>query len=270
MSPLDLAVLALAGLCALFALAWVGCRLLDNCGFVDVAWAYAFTATAGVYAWLGPGWFLRRFTIAAMAGLWSVRLGSHLLQRVAAHHPVEDGRYAQLRRDWAGNFGPKMAGFFQLQAASVALLSAPFLLPVFNPAPRFHVLELAGVCLWFAALLGETAADAQLAAFKRDPANRGRVCAAGLWRLSRHPNYFFEWLVWVACALFALASPWGWVALLGPAGILWLLLRVTGIPLTEEQAVRSKGDAYRRYQQTTSVFVPWFPRSGPAAPPASR
>ncbi len=263
MSPLPLIALGLAGLCVLFGGLYLFCRRLDNYGFVDVAWAYAFAALAAFYAWFGPGWYLRRFMIAAIAVLWSVRLGSHLLKRVAAHHPVEDGRYVQLRRDWAGNFGPKMAGFFQLQAASVVLLGVAFLAPVFNPAPRFHLLEIIGVCLWFVALYGEAVADAQLAAFKRDPANRGRVCDAGLWRLSRHPNYFFEWLVWVAFFVFALASPWGWLAVIGPASILYLLLRVTGIPLTEEQAVRSKGDAYRRYQQTTSAFVPWFPRKVP-------
>ncbi len=265
MSPLPLIALALAGLCVLFALLWLVCRRLDNYGFVDVAWAYAFAPLAVFYAWFGPGWFLRRFTLAALGVLWSVRLGSHLLKRVAAHHPVEDGRYVQLRKDWAGNFGPKMAGFFQLQAASVVLLGLAFLLPVFNTAPRFHLLEIIGVCLWFVALYGEAIADAQLAAFKRNPANKGRVCDVGLWRLSRHPNYFFEWLVWVALFVFALASPRGWVAVIGPASILFLLLRVTGIPLTEEQAVRSKGDAYRRYQQTTSAFIPWFPKQPASA-----
>ena len=269
MSPLPLIALALAGLCTLFALLWLLCRRLDNYGFVDVAWAYAFAPLAVFYAWFGPGWYLRRFMIAGIAVLWSVRLGSHLLKRVAAHHPVEDGRYVQLRRDWAGNFGPKMAGFFQLQAASVVLLGVVFLPSVFNAAPRFHLLEIIGVCVWFVALYGEAIADAQLAAFKRNPANRGRVCDAGLWRLSRHPNYFFEWLVWVAFFVFALASPWGWLSLLGPASILYLLLRVTGIPLTEEQAVRSKGDAYRRYQQTTSAFIPWFPKQPSSATTAN-
>jgi steroid 5-alpha reductase family enzyme len=179
------------------------------------------------------------------------------------HHPVEDGRYVQLRRDWAGNFGPKMFGFFQLQAASVVLLGAGFLLICRNPAPALQPLEIAGIVLWVIALAGEALADAQLAAFKREPANRGRVCAVGLWRYSRHPNYFFEWLVWVAYFVFALASPQGWIAVVGPASILYLLLRVTGIPLTEEQSLRSKGEAYRQYQKTTSAFVPWFPRNLP-------
>jgi steroid 5-alpha reductase family enzyme len=90
------------------------------------------------------------------------------------------------------------------------------------------------------------------------------VCTRGLWRYSRHPNYFFEWLIWVSYAVFALSAPWGWIGLIAPASILYLLLRVTGIPLTEQQSIRSKGAAYLRYQQTTSAFVPWFPRQGPS------
>jgi steroid 5-alpha reductase family enzyme len=260
MTALALCTLALAGLCVAFAVCYALCRRVDNYGFVDVAWSFAFGPVAIFYAWNAEGWYLRRFIIAALAVLWSVRLGSHLLKRVAGHHPAEDGRYVQLRRDWAGNFAPRMFGFFQLQAASVMLLSIPFLLPTLNPSVGFHALEVAGVVLWFVALLGEATADAQLAAFKRNPANRGRVCDVGLWRYSRHPNYFFEWLIWVAYFIFALGSPWGWLAIIGPASILYLLLRVTGIPLTEQQSLRSKGEAFRRYQETTSAFIPWFPK----------
>ena len=260
MSALALLLLALTALCGAFAALYALARRLDNYGIVDVAWSYAFAGLAGFYALIGTGWSVRRALIAALAILWSLRLGTHLWVRVARHHPIEDARYGQLRRDWAGNFAPKMFGFFQMQAASVVLLGIAFLAAAQNPAPRLHPLEIAGALLWLVALGGESLADAQLAAFKRDPAQRGQVCATGLWRYSRHPNYFFEWLIWVAFFVFALASPWGGAAIIGPAGILYLLLRVTGIPLTEEQAVRSKGEAYRRYQQTTSAFVPWPPK----------
>lgn len=249
---------ALAGLCGAFGAAFLACRRIDNYGFVDVVWSYAFAPLAWFYALAGSGWGPRRVAVAAMVTLWSLRLGTHLARRVAAHHPTEDGRYVQLRHDWAGNFGPKMAGFFQLQAASVVMLGVPFLLPALSESTQWSGWEFAGIGLWLLALSGEALADAQLAAFKRDPANKGRVCDVGLWRHSRHPNYFFEWLVWVAYFVFALGSPWGGLAIIGPATILFLLLRVTGIPLTEEQAVRSKGEAYRRYQARTSAFVPWF------------
>lgn len=263
MSAWLLILCSLAGLAAVFAGLYLLCRRLDNYGFVDVAWAYAFALLGGFYALAGSGWAPRRWAIAGLVALWSVRLGTHLLRRVAAHHPVEDGRYRQLRRDWAGRFGPKMAGFFQLQAGSVVLLGVPFLLPALNATPAWSGWEVAGAALWLLALAGESLADAQLARFKADPANRGRVCAVGLWRYSRHPNYFFEWLVWVAYALFALGSPAGWLAIGAPAVMLFLLLRVTGIPLTEEQALRSKGEAYRRYQAVTPVFFPWLPKKSP-------
>ena len=263
MNALALILSALAGLCGVFALFYLLARRINNYGIVDIVWSYAFGALALFYAFGADGWPVRKALIATMAVLWSLRLGTHLYRRVMGHHPVEDGRYVQLRQDWAGNFAPKMFGFFQLQAASVVLLGVAFFVVSLNPAPRLHGLEITGVILWLVALTGESLADAQLAAFKRDPASKGRVCTAGLWRFSRHPNYFFEWLVWVAYFLFALASPHGWIAGLGPASILYLLLRVTGIPLTEQQSLRSKGDAYRRYQQTTSAFVPWFPRKLP-------
>jgi steroid 5-alpha reductase family enzyme len=109
------------------------------------------------------------------------------------------------------------------------------------------------------ALVGEWVADRQLAAFKADPNNRGRVCRAGLWRYSRHPNYFFEWLVWVAYFVFALPSPWGWLSALSPLLMLFFLFRITGIPATEEQSLRSRGAEYREYQRTTSVFFPRRP-----------
>ena len=177
------------------------------------------------------------------------------------HHPTEDGRYQQLRRDWGEQLGVKMFFFFQAQAVLLVVLTVPFLLAARNPAPGWHPLEIAGLVLWLVALGGEALADAQLARFKRDPANRGRVCAVGLWRLSRHPNYFFEWLVWIAYALFASASPWGWTTFYCPALMLYFLLVVTGIRYTEDQLLRSKGDAYRAYQRRTSAFIPWFPKS---------
>ncbi|MGE3509911.1 MAG: DUF1295 domain-containing protein, partial [Vicinamibacterales bacterium] len=103
-------------------------------------------------------------------------------------------------------------------------------------------------------------ADLQLRRFKASPRRGSRTCRDGLWRYSRHPNYFFEWLVWVAYALFAAASSWGFVAFACPVVMLYLLFRVTGIPATEAQALASRGDDYRDYQATTSAFVPWRPR----------
>ena len=150
--------------------------------------------------------------------------------------------------------------FFQQQAVSVLILGWPFLLVARNPDEAFQPLEIAGLTLWLAALLGEWLADTQLARFKQDPANQGQVCAVGLWGYSRHPNYFFEWCVWLGYFVFACASPWGWTSFICPAVMLYLLLEVTGVPMAEAQSLRSRGDAYRAYQRRVSVFVPWWPR----------
>jgi steroid 5-alpha reductase family enzyme len=256
LNAIPLATEALAALCMLFALLYAFARWINNYGIVDIVWSYSFALLALIYALLGPGWPIRRALIASLVTTWSVRLGTHLLVRIARKHPEEDGRYGQLRKDWAGSFHLKMAGFFQMQAASVVLLGIPFLAICTNPAPALAPLEWCAAALWLIAISGEALADAQLARFKHGPENKGSVCDVGLWRYSRHPNYFFEWLIWVSYFLFACASPWGWIGIISPACILYLLLRVTGIPLTEEQSIRSKGEAYRQYQKRTSAFVP--------------
>jgi steroid 5-alpha reductase family enzyme len=177
------------------------------------------------------------------------------------HHPVEDGRYLELRARWGAAANRRFFWFFQAQGVLDVLLAAPLFVACANPAPRIHPLEWAGVGLWAIALAGESIADRQLDAFRRLPASRGRTCRVGLWRYSRHPNYFFEWLVWVAYFVFALASPWGWATVACPALMLYFLFRVTGIPATEAQALRTRGDDYRDYQATTSAFVPWLPKA---------
>jgi len=264
MSPLALALAALAGLGAAFALLYVLARRMDNYGLVDIAWAYGFGLMTAGYAFAAPGWPVRRALVGTMVGLWSLRLGTHLAVRVLGHHPEEDGRYRQLRQDWAGNFAGKMFGFYLLQAASVVVLGVGFLLSDVNPAPALHACEIAGAVLWLLAVSGEALADFQLAAFKRRPENRGRVCDAGLWRYSRHPNYFFEWTQWFAYLALAVGSPRFALACAGPVVMFVFLRWVSGIPFTEQQALRTRGDDYRDYQRTTPMLFPWFPRASPS------
>lgn len=265
MITLSLVVLALAGVCAAFALVFLLARTLGNYGIVAVAWPLAFTGIVILYGLNLPGWYLRKFTIAAMVVLWSVRLAAHLLKRTVRTHPREDGRYAALRHAWAGRQTSRMLGLYLLQAVSVVVLATPFFLTMLNPDPRIGLCEKIGVVLWFIGLYGVSIADTQLDAFRREAPNAHAVCTAGLWRFSRHPNYFFEALVWIAFCVFAFGSPDGWIALIAPALILYLLLQKTGIPPNEAQALRTRGEAYRRYQATTSRFIPWFPRKPPAA-----
>jgi steroid 5-alpha reductase family enzyme len=260
MSPLPLLATALGLSSLLMTVVWFVAMRIRNAGIVDIAWALGFAPLALLYRGFADGEPARQNLVTLMVVLWSLRLGHHLWKRVMGHHPVEDGRYGEMRRAVAGREGVVFFWFFQAQALLLAILSIPCLLIDSDPRVHLGMTDLLGFGLWIVALGGESLADRQLAAFKADPANRGKVCAAGLWSLSRHPNYFFEWLVWVGLFVMALPAPWGVLTVFAPALILFLLLKVTGIPYTEQQAVRSKGDAYRRYQQTTSAFFPWFPR----------
>ena len=231
-----------------------------NFSYVDIGWSVNFAVLAALYAALAPGYLPRRVLIAAMFTAHGLRLGWHLSKRILGE--PEEGRYQQLRKDWGagGSLNLKFLGFFEFQAALNAFLTLPMLIACFNTTPRFHALEAAAFAIFLIALAGESTADAQLAAFKSNPANQGGVCDGGLWRYSRHPNYFFEWLIWIAYAVFALASPHGWIALAMPVLMLHFLINVTGLKAAEEQALRSKGERYRLYQIRTSGFIPWFPK----------
>jgi steroid 5-alpha reductase family enzyme len=245
-------------LAALFLLTWRLSIKLDNYSFVDVTWSLSFAPVAILLACMSDGWLPRRIAIAALVGAWSLRLGLYLWQRVACHHPQEDVRYAVLREKWKANPPKAFLFFFLAQAVLVWLLMLPVFLITRQASESFHWLELTGLALWFIALVGEGISDAQLARFKKNNTDRKAICQVGLWHYSRHPNYFFQSLLWWGLFLMALPAPWGWTAIIAPLAMLHFLLNVTGIPLTERLSVEKRGDVYREYQRTTSAFVPWF------------
>jgi steroid 5-alpha reductase family enzyme len=242
----------------MFAL-WLIHLLLRNAAIVDVGWAAGLGILAIYYAVAGPGYPARKWAIASMASFWGLRLAAYLLLARVVGHP-EEGRYVQLRKEWRNNLALRFLFFFEFQALLVAVLSLPFLLACLNTCAPLGIVEKFAAGLWLVSMIGEVVADQQLSAFKKNPENQGKTYRAGLWKYSRHPNYFFEWLIWVAYAVFALASPWGWIGLISPALILYFLLGITGIAATEAQALRTRGSEYRAYQRTTSTFVPWFPK----------
>lgn len=262
------------------ALTWTLARRWSNYGLVDVVWSAGFAPIALGY-FMGaayraydaklngfPEWsFLRALVLVAMVIFWSIRLAWHLGRRVLSHHPIEDVRYARLRMKWGASASSRMFGFFQIQGILQVLLSFPFLFGCLNFRSNanenpFAVVEMVSIAVWLIGIIGEAISDAQLARFRRIPSNRGQVCRTGLWSWSRHPNYFFEWVIWVAYWLYACASPWGWMSFIAPALILYFLTKVTGIPMTEALSVESKGEAYRDYQRSTSAFIPWPPGFG--------
>ncbi len=242
-----------------FAMAWAWAVRIDNYSVVDAVWAFGIGATACFWLATGPGDTTVRLAAAALVAFWSLRLGGYLHRRIHRMRPREDARYAKLREIWKGREKRAFLGFFQMQAVSVLLLALPFLAIARNDG-GWGVIESLGILVVVTGLAGETVADRQMAAFKRTNSDPEAVCRAGLWRYSRHPNYFFESVVWWGFYLTACGSPWGWATIHAPLAITWLLLRVTGIPPTEAAAVARKGDAYRDYQATTSAFIPLPPK----------
>ncbi len=233
---------------------WIVQRRGGKAAIVDVAWSFA-TALLGVWFASGAGGSVeRRWIVAAMVAIWGGRLGLYLLRRVSRE--AEDGRYRRMREEWGPAADRRLFVFFQVQALWAMMFALPMLGAASNAAP-IRWPDYLGIAIWLLSLSGETLADRQLAAFKADPRNRGAVCRTGLWRYSRHPNYFFEWLHWWAYVCLAWQSPLWWPPLAGVVVMYLFLTRVTGIPPTEAQALRSRGDAYREYQRTTSAFFPW-------------
>lgn len=236
---------------------WRWQRAHRNAGIVDVVWSFGVGAAAVLAAALGEGAALPRALLALAGGAWGLRLALHLWRRVRGED--EDGRYAHLRRHW-GDAQWKWLLLFQAQALLVVLFALPFVAVAANPVAGMNGWFAAGLLVWMGSVAGEALADRQLARFRADPGNRGKTCREGLWRYSRHPNYFFEWLHWFAYVLLAAGSPLWWLAWSGPLVMYAFLRWISGIPYTEAQALRTRGDDYRDYQRSTPMLIPWFPR----------
>ncbi|MCO6429581.1 MAG: DUF1295 domain-containing protein [Deltaproteobacteria bacterium] len=263
MEHLELLTVPYLIIAALMTVFWLYQLQVKRADIVDAGWAAGLGIFALYYACYAEGDAGRRATLGLLSGGWSLRLTFHLLaDRVLS--PNEDGRYQALRQKWGNSSNVKFFFFFQAQAVLAALLSITLLQVAVNKASFAGLSDIIGIALFVVGLVGESAADRQLERFKRDPANKGRTCRVGLWRYSRHPNYFFEWLHWCAYPFLAWPTPYWFLAISGPAIMLYLILKVTGIPPTEARALLTRGEDYREYQRTTSSFVPWFPAAGEA------
>ncbi|GAC1621895.1 MAG: DUF1295 domain-containing protein [Bradyrhizobium sp.] len=254
-------------LSVLMAIAWLVQQRTGNSGWVDTIWTFSLgLAGAGGALWpvggVAPN--PRQWLVAALVAIWSLRLGLHIASRTGGI--ADDPRYAALAQQWGAGSARRMLVFLQNQAlGSVPLAFAIFVAARF-PDPALRMQDYLGALILLLGIAGEALADAQLSHFRKAAANKGRVCDGGLWRWSRHPNYFFEWFGWLAYPVIACAPddplfyPWGWASLLAPVLMYWFLVHVTGIPPLEQQMLRSRGERYRDYQSRTSMFFPLPPR----------
>jgi steroid 5-alpha reductase family enzyme len=258
-----LAAIALS-LSVLMAGAWVVQQRTGNSGWVDTIWTFSVGLVgAGSALWPMAGApTARQWLVAAFVAVWSLRLGTHIAVRTAGIS--DDPRYAAFAQQWGINAPSRMFLFLQNQGlGSIPLVFAIFVAAHF-PHDGLRLQDYLGVLVLFLGIAGEALADSQLKRFREQPGSKGLVCDVGLWRWSRHPNYFFEWLGWLAYPVIAIspAYGWGWATLLAPAFMYWILVYITGIPPLEEQMLRSRGERYRDYQSRTSIFFPRPPRQG--------
>lgn len=258
-SPLVAFSVSIAIVVAAKTFAWLLQLQTRNGGLVDAVWAITLGGLAGLYAFTGTAPIETRLVLAAMGGVWGLRLGWHLWVRNFGH--AEDFRYARFRKEWGDQVNVKMFWFFQFQNIFTLLLSACAFIPVaYRPdAVPLWAIALAAA-IWLVSVVGEGMADAQMEAFRRNPANKGQVCREGLWRYSRHPNYFFESVFWLSFLPLAIGAPYGWVALGAPLVMALLLTQLSGMPLLEKEMMARK-PGYAEYVRTTSALIPWPPKA---------
>ena len=231
-----------------------------DASIVDLWWGPGIAALAWVaYFAAGPDGHPRRLLLLGMATVWGLRLGAHLVRRNAGRG--EDPRYQAMRRHHGVRFARvSLVTAFGLQGVLQWVVALPLLLAQIAPGePRLGALDFAGLAVFALGLFFETVGDAQLARFKADPSNAGRVMDRGLWRYTRHPNYFGDCAAHWGMFLVALATPWGWPGAIGPLSMTVLLLRVSGVALLE-RSIGKRRPGYADYQRRTSAFVPWLPR----------
>jgi steroid 5-alpha reductase family enzyme len=254
------------GLLAIMACAWLTQRAVNNVGWVDVFWTLG-TGLAAVVLSLAPLAGApptpRQWLVAALAALWSLRLGFYVAIRVA-RSPEEDRRYIDLRAQWGDRFQATLLPFVLIQAPIALLLAGAVMLAARDPRPHLGPPDLLGAAILLIAIAGESLADEQMRRFKASNPPKGAINDRGLWAWSRHPNYFFEWLGWLAYPVISSGVHGvyliGWAAWGAPVLMYLVLDRGTGVPPLEAQMLKSRGDAFRDYQARTSRFFLWPPQ----------
>jgi steroid 5-alpha reductase family enzyme len=239
---------------------WLSSVWKRNASIVDVIWGPGFAGIALVAFATSDAPLARRALVTGLALVWGLRLGGYLLRR--AWGKPEDFRYQAMRRYWGARFPlVSLLTVFALQGVLMWIVSLPLQVAQVAAEPaELGALDALGACLWLVGMFFESVGDSQLARFKADPANAGRVMDRGLWRYTRHPNYFGDCLVWWGFFAIALAVPGGIYTLVGPIAMTVLLRRVSGVTLLERSLVKRR-PGYAEYVARTNPFIPGPPRA---------
>jgi steroid 5-alpha reductase family enzyme len=243
---------------------WIVSLIIRDSSIGDPLYSLSMAVVAVVFYFVCHGNVHRQRLVLVLTLIWALRLALHIGWRNWGH---EDPRYVRLRAH-AQSLGKNYAlyslthVFLSLGAAGSIAISFPLFLAQRGPeSVGLGAFALIGVILFILGLTLETVADVQLARFKRDPANHNKIMQSGLWRYTRHPNYFGESLVWIGFFLIAAETPWGWLSIVSPLTLLWILLGPMGIGLVERRMRKKRPEAFADYARRTSAFVPWFPQA---------
>ena len=237
---------------------WIVSVIIRNASIVDIVWGFGFVAVAWVLWARIDGDNGRQTLIALMVGLWGLRLAGYLAKRNLGHG--EDFRYVLMRRKYGAKFPIiSLVTVFALQGFIMWTVSLPVQFASADDTPGVGPIAVMGIIVWVIGLGFETVGDWQLARFKADPANKGKVMDQGLWRLTRHPNYFGDAVMWWGVGIVAAETGSGVIGIIGPAVMTWFLMRVSGVPMLEK-GLHKRRDGYAEYVARTSAFFPRPPR----------
>lgn len=238
-------------------IAFLTAMVLKDNSLADVFWGGGFAGTALLTFFLEPGWTERQILVLILVFVWAFRLAFHIALRKRGHG--EDKRYAKWRKDWGRWFVPRSyLQVFMLQGLFLLVIAYPIILINLSREKGFLFLDFLGTAVWVAGFFFEAVADFQLKKFKENPAHRGKIKTDGLWKYSRHPNYFGESCMWWGIFIIALSVDKGWTAVISPVLITFLLLRVSGVVMLEKKY--GDNPEFREYAGRTSPFLPWFPK----------
>ena len=258
-----LALISLGTVVTFWVTLWLISLAIRDSSIGDPLYSLSMAIVAAVFYFVCKGNTERQLLVLVLTLVWAARLAFYIGWRNWGH---EDPRYARLRAH-AESLGKNYAlyslthVFLSLGAATGFFISFPLFLAQRTTEPALGVLAMIGVAFYVIGLTLETVADIQLAAFKRDPSKQNQIMQSGLWRYSRHPNYFGETLVWIGFFLIAAETPWGWLAIVSPLMLLWVLLGPLGVGLVERRMRKKRPEAFADYERRTPMFVPWFPRA---------
>jgi steroid 5-alpha reductase family enzyme len=237
---------------------WLVSLVLKNASIVDIVWGLGFVITSWVLALTIDGDSTRQILLAVMVGAWGLRLGGYLAKRNIGHG--EDWRYKAMRKKKGARFGLiSLVTVFGLQGLLMWVVSLPVMFGNSDATPGVGPLAVIGVMVWAVGLSFEAVGDWQLAKFKKDPSNAGKVMQTGLWSLTRHPNYFGDALLWWGIGIVGAETGTGVIGFIGPVVMTVFLLRVSGVPMLERSLMKRR-EGYAEYAARTSAFIPRPPK----------